>query len=81
MLEPSDDFWCPLGEPPSPRAGGQLEMSAEDWAALTRLDRAEWISDAQITALESLGMVERAFGQALLTRLGRAALAQRGLAP
>jgi hypothetical protein len=77
MLEPSEDFWCPLGEPPSP-AGDHQEMSAEDWAALTRLDRAEWISEAQITALESLGMVERAFGQALLTRLGRATLARRG---
>lgn len=80
MLAPSEDFWCPLGEPTSPRAGDQPEMSADDWAALTRLDRAEWISDARITALESLGMVERAFGQALLTRLGRATLAQRGSA-
>ena len=79
MLAPSDDFWCPLGEPASPPAADQ-EITADDWAALTRLERAEWISDAQITALESQGLVERAFGQALLTRLGRAALARRGLA-
>lgn len=79
MLEPSEDFWCPLGDPPLPSAEYD-GMSAGDWAALTRLQRAEWLSDAQIAALESLGMVEIAFGQALLTRLGRAALARRGVA-
>lgn len=74
MLEPSEDFWCPLGETASPEADSGL--NAEHRAALTRLDDAEWVSDAQLGVLESLGLVERAFGQPLLTRLGRAALAR-----
>jgi hypothetical protein len=78
MLETSDDFWCPLGDTRPPGAAGDQDLSADDWEALTRLDGAEWVSDAQIAALESLGLVEKAFGHALLTRLGRAALARRG---
>lgn len=77
MLDAADDFWCPLGESAPPGAAGDQDMNDDDWAALTRLDRAEWVSDAQIAALQSLGLVEKAFGHALLTRLGRAALARR----
>ena len=75
MLEqdPSNgEFWCPVGEKRLPRP--ELDMSPGDWAALSRFSLGEWISDAQIDRLQSLGLLEKVFGQALLTRLGRSTI-------
>ena len=68
----TEEFWCPVGEQrqarePSPA----LDMSAADWAALSRFTSGDWVSDAHIDRLLGLGLVEKVFGQALLTRLGR----------
>ena len=49
-------------------------MTPAEWAALSRLALGEWLSEAQIDRLQDLGLVERVFGQALLTRVGRATL-------
>jgi len=66
------EFWCPLGEKPQPRAvSPALDMTPADWAALSRFSGGDWVSDAHIDRLQSLGLVEKVFGQALLTRLGR----------
>ena len=73
---PSDEFWCPLGDP-APTAADRkvaLSMTPAESAALSRLALGEWLSDAQIDRLQELGLVERVFGQALLTRVGRATL-------
>jgi hypothetical protein len=69
----SDEFWCPLADGARPRAERKvaLDMTPAEWAALSRLALGEWLSDAQIDRLQELGLVERVFGQALLTRLGR----------
>lgn len=48
-----------------------LEMTPADWAMLSRFSIGEWISHAQMTRLEALGLVEMVFGQAILTRAGR----------
>jgi hypothetical protein len=48
-------------------------MTPAEWTSLSRLAAGEWLSDAQIARLAELGLVERVFGQALLTRLGRRA--------
>jgi hypothetical protein len=52
------------------------KVSSDDfwWAALSRLAIGEWLSEAQVARLQELGLVERVFGQALLTRLGRTTL-------
>jgi hypothetical protein len=72
----SDDFWCPLGDTGRAAADRQVELSmtSAEWAALSRLGVGEWLSEAQITRLQELGLAERVFGQALLTRLGRSIL-------
>jgi hypothetical protein len=74
---PGDDFWCPLADAPAQRRK-RIELSLEppEWSALSRLAAGDWVADALIARLEALGLAERAFGQALLTRLGRAALGQ-----
>ncbi|MDB5902052.1 MAG: hypothetical protein JWM26_930 [Betaproteobacteria bacterium] len=76
LSDKSDDFWCPLGEQSHERPGKRISttMTPAEWAALSRLALGEWLSDAQIARLLALGLVELAFGQALLTRLGRATL-------
>ena len=76
MLDPfsNDDFWCPLGDKGAPPASATIDLTAEDREALSRVGCGDWISDAQIARLESLGLLEKAFGQALLTRLGRTVL-------
>jgi hypothetical protein len=76
MLDPSstDEFWCPLGDTRVPGAKPPKAMTSEDSEALSRFGAGEWISDAQIDQLESLGLLEKVFGQALLTRLGRTTL-------
>jgi len=66
------EFWCPVGEKRPPRP--DLDMTPGDWAALSRFSSGEWISDAQVERLRSLGLLEKVFGQALLTRLGRATI-------
>jgi hypothetical protein len=72
----SDDFWCPLGG--DSREGAEKRLAATmtpaEWAALSRLAIGEWLSEAQVARLQELGLVERVFGQALLTRLGRTTL-------
>jgi hypothetical protein len=72
----SDDFWCPLGADSREGAGKRLAatMTPAEWAALSRLAIGEWLSEAQLARLQELGLVERVFGQALLTRLGRTTL-------
>lgn len=66
------EFWCPLGEKGHGReAAPLLDLTADDRAALSRFSRGDWVSDAQIDRLLALGLVEKVFGQALLTRVGR----------
>jgi hypothetical protein len=76
LSDKSDDFWCPLGEQSHAHAGRRITaaMTPAEWAALSRLAIGEWLSDAQLARLQALGLVERVFGQALLTRLGRTTL-------
>ena len=75
MLQDEDatgEFWCPTDDgrgARGPRA--DLDMTPTDWAALSRFSSGEWVSDANIDRLQSLGLIERVFGQPLLTRLGR----------
>ena len=52
----------------------EIDMTPADWAALSRLSSGDWVSDAHIDRLQSLGLVEKVFGQALLTRLGRSTI-------
>ena len=66
---------------PSPHLGRtedihpeRIQAGPNDWAALSRFSLGEWTSDAQIDRLQSLGLLERVFGQALLTRLGRSTI-------
>ena len=73
------EFWCPLGEKRRAReASPALDMTAADWAALSRFSVGDWISDAHIDRLQSLGLLEKVFGQALLTRLGRTTIGIQG---
>ena len=74
--ESSDaEFWCPLGDEHAPRRFAVApETTPEEAATLSRLAAGDWLSDVQIARLEALGFVERVFGQAVLTRLGRVAL-------
>ena len=70
------EFWCPLGDSTRDAADRRvaLSMTPAEWAALSRLAIGEWLSEAQIDRLQELGIVERVFGQALLTRIGRTTL-------
>lgn len=72
----SGDFWCPLGDnaraPSDPQ--NTPSMTPVEWASLSRLALGEWLSEAQISRLQELGLAERVFGQALMTRLGRTTL-------
>ena len=78
---PPNDFWCPLGDERTPSERHvALNMTPAEWASLSRLGVGEWLSDAQVARLQELGLVERVFGQALLTRLGRATLGVPGSA-
>lgn len=70
-----DDYWCPTddtGRGPALPAG--LTLTARESTALFRFGSGDWISDAQIERLQELGFIEKAFGQPVLTRLGRNAL-------
>ena len=71
-----DQFWCPLGDAANAEADRRVVagMTPAEWAALSRLAIGEWLAEAQIARLQELGLVERVFGQAMLTRLGRTAL-------
>ena len=73
---PGDEFWCPLGDAEKAAADRRVaaSMTPAEWAALSQLAIGEWLSEAQIARLQELGLAERVFGQALLTRLGRATL-------
>lgn len=68
----TDEYWCPLGEAEKGVDGSG--MTAAERTALSRIGAGEWVSDAELARLQELGVAERAFGQALLTRRGRAAL-------
>ena len=71
----ADAFWCPIepkGEARTDRT--DLDMTPADWAALSRFSGGDWVSDAHIDRLQSLGLIERVFGQPLLTRLGRSTI-------
>jgi hypothetical protein len=75
----TEDFWCPAGQKPQAREPlPALDMSAADWAALSRFTSGDWVSDAHIDRLLGLGLVEKVFGQALLTRLGRTTIGVPG---
>lgn len=74
----ADDFWCPAEDTKRRSGRPDLEMTPADWAALSRFATGDWVSDALIGRLESLGLVEKVFGQALLTRLGRTTLGAAG---
>ncbi len=66
------DFWCPIEETRTTPAGrAEVDMTADDWAALSRFNTGEWVSDQRIERMEALGLIEKVFGQPLLTRLGR----------
>lgn len=84
MLEdetPSSEFWCPIEDKPKTRAvSPTLDMTPQDWAALSRFTTGEWVSDVHLDRLQSLGLIEKVFGQALLTRLGRATIGIEGAA-
>lgn len=68
----AQEFWCPLGEQRrDAEASPRLDMTPADWAALSRFSSGDWVSDAHVERLMSLGLVEKVFGQALLTRVGR----------
>ena len=75
MLDPSstDEFWCPLGDTRAAAAQAP-DMPPADSEALTRFGGGDWISDSEFDRLEALGLLEKVFGQALLTRLGRTTL-------
>ncbi len=69
------EFWCPVEEKSDAAATKPgLEMTPSDWAALSRFSSGDWVSDAHVDRLQSLGLVERVFGQPLLTRLGRSTI-------
>ena len=71
----NEDFWCPVNESVSiAQKRVTAAMTPVEWAALSRLALGEWLSDQQIAKLTELGLVEIVFGQALLTRLGRATI-------
>ena len=66
------DIWAPLGSGAAADVRRpSLDMTPADWAALSRFSTGEWISDAHVTRLKSLELLEVVFGQPLLTRLGR----------
>lgn len=68
-------FWCPTDGQSDARTGRlDLDMTPADWAALSRFSSGDWVSDAHVDRLQSLGLIERVFGQPLLTRLGRSTI-------
>lgn len=74
-----NDFWCPVEEKhAASTAGPGPELTPGERAALSRFGCREWVADAQIDRLQALGLVEKVFGQAVLTRLGRALLGRAG---
>jgi hypothetical protein len=73
----TEEFWCPVGEKRQTREPA-LDMTAADWAALSRFSSGDWVSDAHIDRLLGLGLVEKVFGQALLTRVGRTTIGLSG---
>ena len=74
----TDDFWCPAEQKKPHSSRPDLDMTPADWAALSRFASGDWVSDALIARLESLGLIERVFGHALLTRLGRTTIGIAG---
>ena len=71
----TSELSSPIGEKRenrAPRPG--LDMTPSDWAALSRFSGGAWVSEAHIDRLQSLGLIERVFGQPLLTRLGRSTI-------
>ena len=75
----TEEFWCPVGDKRQTREPAPaLDMTAADWAALSRFSSGDWVSDAHIDRLLGLGLVEKVFGQALLTRLGRTTIGLSG---
>ena len=73
------EFWCPIEGKDEARTGRPtLDMTPADWAALSRFSSGEWVSEAHVDRLQSLGLIERVFGQPLLTRLGRTTIGADG---
>ena len=70
----SREFWCPADAKEARAPRPDLDMTPADWAALSRFASGDWVSDAHIDRLQSLGLVEKVFGQPLLTRLGRSTI-------
>ena len=69
-----DDFWCPLDESQDAAASAAApDVSPTDRAALSRLSEGKTIPYAHVDRLEARGLVERTFGQVVLTRVGRTA--------
>ena len=69
------EFWCPIDEKRDNRAPKpELDMAPADWAALSRFSSGDWVSEAHVDRLQSLGLIEKVFGQPLLTRLGRSTI-------
>ena len=60
------------------KAKNRLVLAPGEWAALSRFGCGEWIPEIQTDRLIALGLVEKVFGQALLTRLGRTKLGLEG---
>lgn len=69
------ELWCPIDDKRAARAPKpDLDMTPADWAAFSRFSSGDWVSEQHIDRLQSLGLIERVFGQPLLTRLGRSTL-------
>ena len=72
---PDTESWCPLGAGGTPKQHQYVSsMTRAEHASLSRLAAGYWLADVQIIRLEELGLVERVFGHALLTRAGRGVL-------
>lgn len=72
------DFWCPIEETRKVEPGTvMVDMTADDWAALSRFSTGEWVSDQLIERMGALGLIEKVFGQPLLTKLGRVTIGDR----
>ena len=68
------EFWCPIEGKGSGASPKGVDMTPADWAALSRFSSGDWVSDAHLDRLQSLGLIERVFGQPVLTRLGRSTI-------
>ena len=54
---PSGELWCPTEGADTRAVRHEIDMTPADWAALSRLASGDWVSDAHIDRLQSLGLV------------------------